>query len=69
MILNINVFYMHLNDHFFIKTSVESCLQSRFQINETLDFFSPLSQKNLKMCLYAFNFYKFTYNKRYISNF
>jgi hypothetical protein len=42
---------MHLNDHFFIKTSIESCLQNRFQINETLYIFHLQVNEILK-CVY-----------------
>jgi len=42
---------MHLNDHVFRKTSTKSCLQSRFQINETLDFFDLQVNEILK-CVY-----------------
>ncbi len=45
------MFYMHLNDHFFIKTSIESCLQNRFQINETLYIFHLQVNEILK-CVY-----------------
>jgi len=51
MILKIYMFYMHLNDHFFRKKSIESCLQNRFQINETWMFFHLQVNEILK-CVY-----------------
>jgi hypothetical protein len=63
VIINMNIFLLYFNDieilHvlyafkciFFRKKSTKSCLQNRFQINETFDFFHLQVNEILK-CVY-----------------